>query len=110
MMARGRALRGEAYTPRADRRLRPTARPSTATPKSRIVAGWGMSRGPGPASGITWPDDIVAVAEPVVLLRESSELAPAITFVMKSTGTVVPSAKSERKAGLPDAVAISSEP
>jgi hypothetical protein len=69
-----------------------------------------MSRGPGAASGITWPDDIVAVAEPGVLLRKSNELAPAIIFVMKSTGTVVPNAKSERNAGLPDAVAISSEP
>src|SRR5262249_13858498 len=101
---------GEAYTPRPDRRLRPTARPSTATPNSRTDAGWGMSRGVGTASGITWPDDIVAVAEPVVPLRKSNELAPAMIFMTKSPGMIFPGEKSETKAVLPDAMATSSEP
>ena len=60
-------------------------------PISRMVAGSGIGAGTATAttSGITWPDDIVAVAEFVVPLKKSSELAPVIIFVMKSTGTVV---------------------
>ena len=50
------------------------------------------------------------MAEPVVLLKKSNELAPVITFVMKSTGTVVPGEYSARKLALPDLVATSSEP
>ena len=108
--ARERALWEEPYTARPNRRRRPTARPTTATPNSRRDAGSGIRRGTATASGISWPDDIVAMAEPVVPLKKFNELAPAIIFMMKSTGIVFPDEKSERNAALPDAVATSSEP